>query len=370
MSLMLAPVAEPSRRPTQGTGGASVPPVRVREATPRELLNWDGLIQRFPGWRVPHTRGWIESLQASGHGRPLYLVFEHLGEIVGCIPGLLTRVAWWRLFGSPLPGWQTVSMGPLFDPGRCSSESLVGALREYLVTRHRVDHVELMTGALDPSAMERLGFSGERIATYRAVLFPGDEARAFQALKDSARRNVRRAARLGLVCRYEDDESFVNEHYDQLREVYRRGGAAVPFSRGRLLYAFRYLRAAGQLVAISVRLPDATPIATGTFLLGPRELLLWMWAHRPAYRWYRPTELMTWTVMRRAMAAGCVSFDLMGRGSFKENFGAVLDLSKTRWVWSDGAGLARLRRWAEPGYRLQQSIRGRLARLAYLVAQA
>src|SRR5258705_5261218 len=104
-------------------------------------------------------------------------------------------------------------------------------------------------------------------------------------------------------------------------------------------------------------------IATGLFTVDGRELLLWSWAHRTAQRWFRPTELLTWTVMTKAMAAGCDTFDFMGLGEFKTKFGAELDQTKYRWVRSRYRWLARARDLAERGYRWQQSLRGRLARV-------
>jgi len=181
---------------------------------------------------------------------------------------------------------------------------------------------------------------------------------------------VRRAERLGLVVRFEDDESFVDEHYDQLCEVYLRGGNAVPFTHRRVLECFRHMKRAGFLTAVSVRMPDDTCIATGMFLIDHRELLLWMWAHRTSHRWYRPTELMTWTVMQRALAARCVTFDLMGEGVFKEKFGAVPDVTKHRWVLGKPPWLASLRFWAEHAYRVQQAVRGHLARLVWTATRS
>jgi hypothetical protein len=92
------------------------------------------------------------------------------------------------------------------------------------------------------------------------------------------------------------------------------------------------------------------------------ELLLWTWAHRVQYRWHRPTELMTWAVMQRAMEAGCVTLDLMGLGDFKTKFGAELDDRKYRWVRSKYRWLTVIRDLAAKGLRWQQSVRGRMAR--------
>jgi predicted ATP-grasp superfamily ATP-dependent carboligase/CelD/BcsL family acetyltransferase involved in cellulose biosynthesis len=338
--------------------------VRVREANPEELQNWDAIVRRFPNYRLPHTRAWIDALGASGCGRPLYLLLERNDDIVGCFPGLLVNVGRWKLFGSPLAGWQTVSLGPAFDPQRFSTAAFAGAIVPYLEREHDVDHIELLNLGLDGDAMRAAGFEGEPVFTYRARLFPGDEAATFKQLKLSARRNVKRAQRLGLVVRFEDDERFVDEHYAQLKEVYRRGGFAVPFSRQRVLEFFRRLKDSGSLVAVSVYLPGGrVNIATGIFTIEGKELLLWMWAHRQHYRWYRPTELMTWSVMQRAIQVGCESFDLMGAGDFKTKFGAEPDLTKIRWLRGRQRWLMTARQLAKTAYGWQQGLRGRASRV-------
>jgi hypothetical protein len=260
-------------------------------------------------------------------------------------------------------------MGPTFDPQRLTTRELVTALVAYLQKRHRIHHMELVGSHLDAGTMEELGFWGEPVPTYRVPLFPGDEDQALRALRDSARRNVRRAVRLGLTVRFEEGEEFVDECYDQIKEVWTGGGHAVPFSKRRVLEFFRHMKAARNLRAVSVYLPDGhTNIATGTFTIEGKELLLWQWTHRRQFRWYRPTELMTWTVMQQAMTAGCDTFDLMGGGEFKTKFGAELDPSKHRWVWSRYRWFAGARAFAKACHEWQQSIRGRLARLHLRVA--
>jgi CelD/BcsL family acetyltransferase involved in cellulose biosynthesis len=348
-----------SRSALNGASGA----VAVREASLAELERWGALLSGFPNCRVVHTRAWVRSLEACGKGRPVYLVFERAGEVVGCLPGLLVRVGPFRIFGSPLPGWQTMGMGPVFDAARVSTRELLAALLPFLERRYSVHHVELVSADLDHAEMGSVGFRGEPVCTYRAPLYPGDEARVLKAMKDSARRNIRRGLKLGLVPVFEDDEAFVDEHYDQIREVFTRGGNIVPFDRTRVLEYFRHMREAGTLLAISVYLPDRrTNIATAMFTCHGKELLLWMWAHREAYRWYRPTELMTWTVMQRAMAAGCEVVDFMGCGDFKAKLGAELDGTRYRWVRSRYRWLRRLRDLGERAYRWQQALRGRAAR--------
>ncbi len=338
-------------------------PLSLRQASPEELSRWDDLVRRFANHRVVHTVAWLRSLEGSGFGRPHFLVLEKDGDVVGCLPGLIADVGPLRLFGSPPPASQTVSMGPAFDEQRVTTSELMDAVVPYLERQLGVHHMEIMSPDLDPGVMLTLGFRGEPWPTYRVGLFPGDEARTLKGLKESARRNVARGRKLGLVVRFEEDESFVDEHYAQLKEVYLRGGNAINFGRNRVLECFRRMREAGTLLAVSVYLPDnRTSIATGIFTIQGPELLLWTWAHRTEHRWYRPTELMTWAVMQRAVASGCDAFDLMGLGDFKMKFGAERDDRKYRWVRSRYRWLGQMRDLAARGMHWQQALRGRLAR--------
>jgi CelD/BcsL family acetyltransferase involved in cellulose biosynthesis len=337
--------------------------LQLRELSSGELPEWDELVRRFANQRVTHTLAWVRSLEASGLGRAHFLVFEREGEIVGCLPGLVTEIGPFRLFGSPPPASQTVSMGPAFDEQRVTSHEMLDALIPYLEQRLGVHHIEVMSPDLDPGAMLTLGFRGEPWPTYRMPLVPGEEARTFKRLKDSARRNVTRGVKLGLEVKFETDDRFVDEHYEQIKEVYVRGGNTVTFRRRRVLECFRHLRNAGNLLAVAVYLPETRiSIATGMFTIEGKELVLWTWAHRSKYRWYRPTELMTWTVIQHALKAGCETFDLMGLGDFKTKFGAQRDDRKYRWVRSRYWWLAQMRDLAARGMHWQQTLRGRVAR--------
>lgn len=337
--------------------------LELREVTAAELGGWDELVRKFAQPRVEHTYAWIQSLAAAGSGRPLFLVWTVDGEPVGCLPGLLTKIGPLTLFGSPLPGWQTGGMGPLFDATRVTTGQLIGALLPVLEERYGVDHIEMLCPSLNTQAMAQLGFRGESVPTYRAPLFPGDETRQMKALKDSARRNVKRAQRLGIQVKFVTDDAFPELHYAQLRDVYVRGGNAIPFGVDRVRETFRHARDAGRLIAVTASLADgATIIASGMFATEGKELLLWSWAHSTRYRWYRATELLTWAVMTKAMERGCETFDFMGLGDFKAKFGATLDHSKTRWVRSRTQTLTRLRDTAARVYGWQQAIRGRLSR--------
>ena len=338
--------------------------VVVREAAPREAEAWDELVARFDNYRIFHKTVWLRYVESFSGARAVRLVFERDGRVVGCLPGFLLRKGLLlRVFASPLVGWQTESMGPLFDAARVSPREICAALVPFLKSRYGVHHVEMTSAHLDGGVMTELGFRGRQFSTYRVPLFPGDEERALKNIKAKTRNQLRKAIKLGLVAHVEEEESFVAEFYDQIREVFARRGKAVPFREDRVLKCFRHLKAAGNLLAVSVRLPGGGRcIATGLFMRDGRELHLWGWAHRTEFRWHCPVELLTWTAMRRGMEAGCTTLDLAGGGDAKLKFGALADETLCEWTWSRYAWLARARDLAERAYRWQQSARGRLAR--------
>lgn len=334
----------------------------MREASATELDRWDELVGRFPHNRVFHTLGWVRSLEACTGAKPVFLVVEQDGDVVGCLPGLLSTVGPLRIFGSPREGWQTESMGPVFDPDRISTRELWSASIRFLETRYGVDFIEIVSGQLDHEAMRELGYRGEALFTYRVALFPGDHERAMQQMKRNTRNHLRKAIKMQLVVKTESDESFVNECYDQMREVFTRRGNALPFTAERIRQCFRHMQASGNLLALSVWTSGGLCAATGIFIVDGRELILWCWTHRTESRPLSPTELLTWTAMEHAMDAGCVTFDMTGGGTAKPKYGAVADRTTYRWTRSRYPWLTALRDCAKTGYRWQQSVRGRLAR--------
>ena len=66
--------------------------VVIREAGAEELAGWDELVTGFENCRVVHKLGWMRSLEACVKGKPLYLVYEKAGSVVGCLPGFLVNV--------------------------------------------------------------------------------------------------------------------------------------------------------------------------------------------------------------------------------------------------------------------------------------
>jgi ribosomal protein S18 acetylase RimI-like enzyme len=338
--------------------------VIVREATDHEIAGWDRQVERFPGARVFHLRSWIESIEAFAGAQPLYLICEKAGETVGCIPGFIVRLGPIRLFCSPREGWQTDGMGPVFFPDRVGSGDLVSALIAFLESRHGIHHIEMSAATLDPSVMQQLGFTGQPIFTYRIPLFPGDPAKTLSGVHPRTRTYMRSLSKGNLIVSLDDDAWFIDEHYSQVQSVFARNGNAIPFSKNRLAQLVHHMRPSGRLLTVALRKPDdGRCIGSGVFLIGGNEMHLWTWAHREEFGRLHPIELITWIAMQKAMEAGCTTLDLSGGGHAKTKYGPLPDETNVRWLRSRYRWMSEARRLAVRGYRLQQSARGRAARL-------
>jgi CelD/BcsL family acetyltransferase involved in cellulose biosynthesis len=337
----------------------------VREATPQEIAAWDQIVQQFPGWRVFHLRAWIESIEAFAGVKATYLMVEKHGAPVGCVPGFVVRFGPIRVFGSPREGWQTDAMGPVFDATSVSTSEVLSALIAFLERRYGVHHIEMAGSALDAAAMEGLGFRGQKVFTYRMPLFPGDEARTLSAVHSRTRTYMRSLKKGNLTVSFDADSAFVEEHYAQIQGVFARRGKSVPFSKDRVLQLVNHLKPTGHLLTVAVRKSDdGRCIGTGMFLTAGAEMYLWSWAHREEFGRLHPIELLTWVAMQKGMEAGCTSLDFSGGGQAKAKYGAFPDETNVRWLRSRYQWLAELRHLALRCYRMQQSARGRVKRLA------
>ena len=238
----------------------------------------------------------------------------------------------------------------------------------FLEKRYGVTHIELACAHLDHAVMQDLGFRGKLLFTYRVTLFPGDEAQTMKNMKSTTRTQLRKAIKLGLTARIESEESFVDEFYNQMKEVFVRRGKTVPFSRNCALRCFRHMKESGNLLALSIRMADGTCIATGIFMIEGKSPSLELDTPNPV-----PLILSQRTVTmdgnEEGYGAGRMTFDMAGGGEAKVKFGAVPDETGYRWTRSRYRWLAHLRDGAEKAYRWQQALRGRIAQRRTIGAQ-
>jgi hypothetical protein len=66
---------------------------------------------------IYHTDEWLQFVAASQNAEPVRAVLAENGRVVGETCGLIVSKLGMKIFGSPLPGWTTMYMGFVLDPG-------------------------------------------------------------------------------------------------------------------------------------------------------------------------------------------------------------------------------------------------------------
>ena len=326
---------------------------RLEPLTDAEAARWDELIAPCAGREVFHARGWLEYLAASrGIDIRLWAISDG-ATVLGYLCAGSLKKGPFRILGSPLTGWGTNSLGPVFDRS-IDHVRFLDAL-DALAEVERVATIELESRILSEKALEEVGYEPVGAWTYLVPL--KDPATMWRALDPTCRNRIRKATAAGLFIEDTDDPDFVEEYYEQYATVMRQKGMPphYPLSHPKLLFA--HLKKASCLFALRVKDPSGRVLATGLFPYDDRALYFWGGASTPDSLHLCPNDLLHWTAMRFAAERGLLTYNMSGHGRFKKKFGGTLTVVK-RWhkhYWQSA-------RWAHGGYRLWLDVRAALRR--------
>jgi hypothetical protein len=339
--------------------------VRVREASPAELEDWDELAVRSPDGNVQQSRAWA-AYRAGFGWRPSFLVSEDGARILA-----LARP--WPLIGSD---GVYVSRGPLPDPDPgvvlarleavtawfaergasvVSSDSEVPAATGYpdllaAAGFHRIEEIQPsrhrlavdLSGTRDPTAL-LAGFSATTRNMIRAAERSDLRVVTFEPADGTA--DAAGPAGDGRV----DLVSELTTLYGFMEATARRRGFGLA-SRERFLDWSRRAQADGLLVYLGAHEPAGGLVAGAVFQRHGRRWTYANAADDPRFRKTYPgaVRLLVWEALKRALGEGRTELDLggvdvpgarrrpepgepaYGMLTFKESFGA-------RWIELTGA---------------------------------
>lgn len=318
-------------------------PYRLVPLSLEEETRWDDAIAPCQGREVFHRRAWLDYLAASrGVGARFWAIRQEADTLGYFCAGQLTKGPF-RVLGSPLTGWGTNVMGPVFAPGADHAEFLRAL--DALARRERLATVELESRLLSERALEEAGFEPVAAWSYLVPLDPGDPDAMWRRLHPTCRNRIRKAERAGLRVEDSEDPAFVEEYYEQYAALMRGKGLLphYPLEYPKLLFA--HLKKASALLALRVRDAAGRVLATGLFPHDDRTLYFWGAASWPDSLDACPNDYLHWCAMRLAADRGLSLYNMSGHGRFKKKFGGTLTLVK-RWQkyhW-------RSARWARNGY--------------------
>lgn len=330
-------------------------PVELVETLPEE--RWQPFVDSHPQGNIFHTPA-MQAVFARTRGcEPL------LRAVVaddGRVLALLTAVGV-RLAGGPLARLTSRAVaygGLLCAAGEEGQEALAALLRghnhtsarRFLFTelRHRSN------AAAQRETLAACGYEHEQELNFLIDLARPAEA-IWEGLNRTARKNVRRAERDGLIVQEVTTEEELADFYALLRQVY--ADAQVPLADVSLFRtAFDLLRPRGLARFVLARSPQGVAGAR-VVLLYKGVIFDWYAGADRELRDSRPNDFLVWHTLQWGAAHGYHTFDFGGAGhpdvpygvrDFKAKFGGrLVNYGRERCVHAP-----RLLRLSEAGYSL------------------
>lgn len=285
---------------------------------PTAYENWNEMLLATPGSSFFHTANWARVLQQSYGYRPLYFAKRNSGRLAALIPLMEVR--------SVLTGARGVSL-PFTDycepilPDRCDGQELHDAIKDH-ARAARWKYVELRGGeALTPSQTPSSTF-------YRHVLdVSKPESALFASLRDSTKRNIKKAAKEGLTLAINQSSTALAEFY-RLHGLTRQGhGVPVqPWHFFEQIYEHIIGKGLGNIVTAE---HEGKVIAAAVYFHFGGHAIYKYGASDKAYQTLRPNNLVMWEAIKwysangyRSLCFGRTELHHAGLRQFKVGWGA------------------------------------------------
>ena len=301
----------------------------LREVREQE---WDALVDRCPMATVFHRAAWLGSIDATEDVSIARVACERDGVLMGVWPIGLLRKGPLRVGGSPLPGWNTAYLGPVFTD---ACEDRLGALRAMLRGKPISNPSFVATRCMHTDMdLSGLGFRRTRdFETYEMGL-TRDEDYLFSVMKGACRTSIRKGTKNGLEVRVEEDDTYIDDFCAMSDEVFAKSSLKTPYSRRFVEEVQERLTSAGELIVASA-FHGEDRVATVMIPHNGRTAMYFAGASYGAKLSLMPNNLLLWEVMRACKDRGLSSFDMISTsgkpGKFKMAFGPAARVSCVHW---------------------------------------
>ncbi|MEV6306529.1 GNAT family N-acetyltransferase [Actinoplanes sp. NPDC051861] len=312
----------------------------------------------YPDRLIFHTPEWLAFVAECQGAEPVLATVTDGSTPAGHFTGLLTRKYGLRILGSPMAGWTTSYLGFQLDPG-VSRRAALDALLPFAFDELGCAHAEVRDRFLTEADLAGSGLLWESAPTAVINLEPSEDD-LFAAMASACRRNIRKAAKSGVVIEEVDgDPAFADEFYDQLRDVFAKQNLVPTYSVERVRSLIRHLSPAGRILLLRARDGEGRSIATAVLPWHHRAMYFWGGASYREHQHLRPNEALIWHALRWARARGLTEFDFVGGNSYKAKYGTTE--VPVPWARRSRSPLvARLRDAAKQGFALKQRAAARL----------
>ena len=319
---------------------------------------WDEAISKFDNHLLFHKSAWLSFLEETQRKKVVRFKIVENGRIHGYLAGILLNKFGLKILGSPLSIWFTDYMGPIVNTDFDQEAFLSGIHR--LQRRLKVHSIELASPCLNHDLMQQDGFTCHTKTVYEIPLST-DRNNMWDSLSGKCRNRIRKGMKNGLVVEEYGGPGFVDEFYDQLREVFAIQGHIPTYPVRIIRSLYQNLKDKDLLFTLRVRHGEQT-IASGLFPHDNRFVFSFGIASRTRFQNLCPNELLYWTIISMAGKLGLKKFCIGGiyrkphsGGVFKKKFNG--NEIVIRRYSKDYSALARVgRKIYRPVYYVKQAI--------------
>lgn len=315
---------------------------RIREITDDNA--WDALVTQAELGTVYHRSAWLNTISPDTGGHIHRLVLETNGTALALWPIGLLRKGPLRIGGSPLPGWNTAYLGPLFFPACHDKAATVQTMmRAHPIRRPAFLALRTMDTSLDFAS---LGFRKTRdFETYELDL-TRDEQTLWDNLKSTCRTRIRKGEKNGLTIREETNADYLDDFWAMAVDVFAKSAKQPPFSMALLQRIESNLRARGELIVTTAFL-GSERVATLIIPHDGRTAMYFAGGSRSERLDLAPNNLLHWKTILLCRQRGLTKYDFISNrgnpGRFKATFSPDTRTSTVHWEYARSRLILRLR---------------------------
>jgi Acetyltransferase (GNAT) domain len=297
-----------------------------------DAAQWDELVDWCALSTVYHRNGWLGAVEAC-EGVAMKRVACWDGDaLVALWPIGILKMGPMRVGGSPLPGWNTAYLGPIFT-ARC--EDKLEAVRAMMQAKPISNPSFVATRSIDVEMdWSGLGFTKARVFETYEIDLTREEDELFAALKGTCRTRVRKGRKNGLEVRVEEGDGYIEDFWTMASDVFAKSRQKPPYSKKFLRAVHERLFDAGELLVTSAFLGDER-IAT---LIVPHDGKTGMYFAGGTFAdklSLAPNNLLHWETMMACKRLGMERYDFISNrgkpGKFKKTFGPDERVSCVHW---------------------------------------
>jgi hypothetical protein len=306
------------------------PALAVEPVEPRA---WDEVIRAFPDRTVFHTMPWLRTVAGAHHLTIGLWQARSNDRTVAVWPYLRLRKGLLPVIGSPLPGWSTTYLGPLFG----LEADIPAATQAFLGHRAFRGNVYFACKVVDRRRPVNLAPFGFKVVlkyqTYRLSLARPEES-LWARCRRECRNHIRKAQKLGVEIREETSPGFIDDFWRMSLETFAKAGVQPTYSRRFIERVWAHVVPAGAGHFLSA-FHEGRRVATILLLADDQAMYYWGGASHRAYRHLSANNLLQWHAINLARRLGLQTYDFIsttgGPGTFKQSFGPELVDMATHW---------------------------------------